>query len=367
MVAADALKRETGRLLRLFESAGASPVEVDVLQPARTLLDLYGEDIRARAYVTSDPVRGELMLRPDFTVPVAQKHLASGTEQATYAYAGLVFRRQLPGSDRPSEFMQVGCESFGGADPEEADAVIFAVMRDAVADLGLTAVSGDLGILLAAVDSLSTSPARKAALKRHVWRPSRFRSLVESYCGKGSIQASAVPARPRCVSEAERIVAAAGARIGLRSASEVVERLMQQSAEADAGSLDPEEANALDSVFRTRGDALSALASLRRVQNSLPGIESAVDRFERRISALKAAGADIGALGFEATYGRTTLEYYDGFVFGFVNGSGGHNVPPVASGGRYDFLTRQLGGETAPRAVGGVVRPEIALSLAGGL
>ena len=107
MAAADALKRETARLLRLFESAGASPVEVDVLQPARTLLDLYGEDIRARAYVTSDPVRGELMLRPDFTVPVAQMHLASGTEPSTYAYAGLVFRRQLPGSDRPSEFMQL--------------------------------------------------------------------------------------------------------------------------------------------------------------------------------------------------------------------------------------------------------------------
>ncbi|MDC3265334.1 hypothetical protein OAU61_04555, partial [Planktomarina temperata] len=42
----------------------------DILQPADVLLDLYGEDIRARAYVTSDPLRGEQMLRPDFTVPV---------------------------------------------------------------------------------------------------------------------------------------------------------------------------------------------------------------------------------------------------------------------------------------------------------
>ena len=367
MAAVDALKRETARLLRMFESAGASPVEVDVLQPASTLLDLYGEDIRARAYVTSDPVRGELMLRPDFTVPVAQMHLASGTGSSTYAYAGLVFRRQLPGSDRPSEFMQVGCESFGGADSEEADAEIFALMKDAVADLGLTAVSGDLGVLLAAVDSLSTTPARKAALKRHIWRPSRFKSLVESYCGRGSIQPSAGAIRPGSVSEAERIVAAAGAQVGLRGASEVVERLMQQADEACADPLDSEEANALESLFRTRGDAHSALAVLRRVQNRLPGIEAAVDRFERRIAALKAVGMDIRALGFAATYGRTTLEYYNGFVFGFVNGSGGRDMPPVASGGRYDFLTRQLGGETAPRAVGGVVRPEIALSLAGGL
>ena len=49
-----------------------------MLQPAGTLLDLYGEDIRARAYVTDDPVRGEMMLRPDFTVPVVQAHMAHG-------------------------------------------------------------------------------------------------------------------------------------------------------------------------------------------------------------------------------------------------------------------------------------------------
>ena len=240
-------------------------------------------------------------------------------------------------------------------------------MKDAVADLGLTAVSGDLGVLLAAVDSLSTTPARKAVLKRHIWRPSRFKSLVESHCGKVSIQPSAAAALPSSVSEAERIVAAAGAQIGLRGASEVVERLMQKSEDANADPLAPDEANAVESLLRTRGDALSALASLRRIQSSLPGIESATDRFERRIAALRAAGADIGTLGFEATYGRTTLEYYNGFVFGFVNGSGGRGMPPVASGGRYDFLTRQLGGETAPKAVGGVVRPETALSLAGGL
>ena len=51
----------------LFQQAGAATVQAAILQPAETLLDLYGEDIRARAYVTSDPLRGEQMLRPDFT------------------------------------------------------------------------------------------------------------------------------------------------------------------------------------------------------------------------------------------------------------------------------------------------------------
>ena len=68
----------------LFQQAGAATVEAAILQPAETLLDLYGEDIRARAYVTSDPLRGEQMLRPDFTVPVVQMHMEQGAEPARY-------------------------------------------------------------------------------------------------------------------------------------------------------------------------------------------------------------------------------------------------------------------------------------------
>lgn len=63
-----------------------------MLQSAELLLDLYGEDIRARAYVTSDALRGEQMLRPDFTVPVVQMHMAHGADPARYTYAGEVFR-----------------------------------------------------------------------------------------------------------------------------------------------------------------------------------------------------------------------------------------------------------------------------------
>ncbi|MBT6097119.1 MAG: ATP phosphoribosyltransferase regulatory subunit, partial [Marinovum sp.] len=41
------------------------------------------------------------------------------------------------------------------------------------------------------------------------------------------------------------------------------------------------------------------------------------------------------------------------------------DLPPVATGGRYDALTRQLGqGATIP-AVGGVIRPDVVLQLKG--
>ena len=110
MTISNAVKTRAAELSRFFEDAGALPVQCDILQPAETLLELYGEDIRTRAYVTFDPARGEQMLRPDFTVPVVQMHMESGAEPARYTYAGEVFRRQEDHPERPSEYLQVGYE-----------------------------------------------------------------------------------------------------------------------------------------------------------------------------------------------------------------------------------------------------------------
>ena len=38
------------------------------------------------------------------------------------------------------------------------------------------------------------------------------------------------------------------------------------------------------------------------------------------------------------------------------------DLPPVATGGRYDALTRRLGGGQDHPAVGAVIRPELALA-----
>jgi ATP phosphoribosyltransferase regulatory subunit len=87
-----------------------------------------------------------------------------------------------------------------------------------------------------------------------------------------------------------------------------------------------------------------------------------VDRFAARLEALQAKGVEIGSLAFEASHGRTSLEYYDGFVFSF---HGSEGLPPVASGGRYDALTAVLGQGASIPAVGGVIRPGLVARLRG--
>jgi ATP phosphoribosyltransferase regulatory subunit len=73
---------------------------------------------------------------------------------------------------------------------------------------------------------------------------------------------------------------------------------------------------------------------------------------------------DVDTLVFETSYGRTSMEYYDGFVFGFY-AEGAGDTPPVATGGRYDALTRQLGQGAEIPAVGGVIRPDLLMDLEG--
>ena len=106
MLQDERIRALTQDLYRFFQDRGALGIEPDVLQPAELLLDLYGEDIRARAYLASDPLRGEQMLRPDYTVPVVQTHMEGRANPARYTYAGKVFRKQEQDAKRASEIFR---------------------------------------------------------------------------------------------------------------------------------------------------------------------------------------------------------------------------------------------------------------------
>ncbi len=359
------LEAETGRVLAALSAGGAVRVEPEALQPAEVLLDLYGEDIRARAFVTRDD-GAEMMLRPDFTVPIVRLHMERGRGDGAYVYCGPVWRRQEAGSTRAREYLQAGLEIFGGDDPAAADAEALARVRDALGEAPVDLVTGDMGLALAAIDALATSPARKAALRRHLWRPVRFRALLRRY----GVEHDAVTAARADLVAAVRegrgaeAIAAAGMPVGLRTAEDVLARMQRLAVEAETEALAPEQAAGIEAVLAVEGDGPGALARLQALAREMPGLGRAVDRLAARLDALAARGVDPAGLRFEGSYGRTTLEYYDGFVFGAV-ARGRVDLPPLASGGRYDALTRSLGGGRALPAVGGIVRPEALLALTG--
>ena len=233
--------------------------------------------------------------------------------------------------------------------PPTADAEVFATISKALAPLDLRAAMGDIGLLRAAVEGLAISEPRKAALLHHLWRPHRFRTLLNRF-GKGNALAAPKPS--------------GAAEIGLRSAEDVAHRLAALKADRAEPPLATGQIEVIDALLNIREKAPDALSLLHDVAVDLPSIGLALDALTARFDALSAAGVDVDALDFEASYGRTTLEYYDGFVFGFYADTR-PDLPPVATGGRYDALTRAIGGGAGVPAVGGVIRPGLVLELGG--
>ncbi|MEM9756755.1 MAG: ATP phosphoribosyltransferase regulatory subunit [Pseudomonadota bacterium] len=348
-----------------FRAAGATVVLPDLLQPAGALLDLYGEDIRARAYVTHDPDAGELMLRPDFTVPVVLHHLQAADGPARYTYSGPVFRVPPVGSGRPRGYLQVGYESIGDQDRAAADAEVYGLFARSLAPFHLSPVTGDMGVLIAAIDSLRTTAGRKRALRRHLWRPQRFRALFDRFAGRGPAPAGRA-ALVQAVADtgAAALIAAAEPAIGRRGTDEIAARLAALCDDAAAPPIPPGQADALDAVLNLRASLPDAAATLHDMAVELPQIAPAVARLTARCAALAGAGIDVDALPFEARFGRTNMEYYDGFVFGFLAPTR-PDLPPVATGGRYDALTAMIGRAAPMPAVGGVLRPETLIAATG--
>src|SRR5579885_2764810 len=118
--------------------AGYARVAPAILQPAEPFLDLSGEDIRKRMYLTTAPGGGEFCLRPDLTIPVSRDYLASSLagKPAGFCYLGPVFRYR--GSE-PAEFVQAGIESFGRTDKAAADAEMLARGLEATVHYGVEA------------------------------------------------------------------------------------------------------------------------------------------------------------------------------------------------------------------------------------
>ncbi|MFZ0524752.1 MAG: ATP phosphoribosyltransferase regulatory subunit, partial [Xanthobacteraceae bacterium] len=149
-----------------YVRAGYARIDPPVLQPAEPFLDLSGEDIRRRMFLTTDPDGRELCLRPDLTIPVSRDYLASpqAGKPAGFCYLGAVFRHRERAA---AEFMQAGIESFGRHDKAAADAEMLSLGLEATTQYSVGAPEiriGDVGLFSAFVAALDLAPAWKRRL-----------------------------------------------------------------------------------------------------------------------------------------------------------------------------------------------------------
>ncbi|MGA7487730.1 MAG: ATP phosphoribosyltransferase regulatory subunit [Xanthobacteraceae bacterium] len=350
-------------LLASFERAGYARIAPAILQPAEPFLDLSGEDIRRRMYLTADPQGLELCLRPDLTIPVSRHYLASpaaGKPQG-FCYLGPVFRHRDAGA---SEFLQAGIESFARADTAAADAEMLALGLDATAHYGLEAADirmGDVALFSALIDALDLAPG----WKRRLIKDFNHKTSLAHDLDRLTIAAS--PARP----EYQGVLAAlAGSdpkaahalvtdllsiagitAVGGRSVGEIADRFLEQAALGAQTSLPRETRTLIEKFLAIRGDPDEAAADLRAfARDANIALDAALDLFESRTGFLAARGVDVGRVRFSTAFGRG-LDYYTGFVFE-LHDPAAQAADQLVAGGRYDGLLTRLGSARAIAAVG---------------
>ena len=349
-------------LVTAYERAGYRRVAPPILQPAEPFLDLSGEDIRKRMYLTADRDGHEMCLRPDLTIPVSCEYLASpeaGSPQS-FCYLGPVFRDR---GAMPAEFLQAGIESFGRLDKAAADAEMLALGHDATTHYGIASPEirmGDVGLFAALVAALDLAPAWKRRLVKDFNRKSTLAHDLDvltlssaskpEYQGVLAALAGSDPKAARAL--VTDLLSIAGiTAVGGRSVAEIAERFLEQAALGAANTL-PRETRALIERFLTiAGDPDEAAAELRALAaDAKLSITAALDLFESRTGFLAARGVDVRRIRFSTAFGRG-LDYYTGFVFELHDTSASPNGPLVA-GGRYDELLSRLGAKAPIPAVG---------------
>ncbi|HET9715502.1 MAG TPA: ATP phosphoribosyltransferase regulatory subunit [Pseudolabrys sp.] len=350
-------------LVASYERAGYTRLTPALLQPAEPFLDLSGEDIRRRIYLTTAPDGNEFCLRPDLTIPVSRDYLASTAagKPASFCYLGPVFRHR---KDGPAEFLQAGIESFGRFDKPAADAEMLSLAIEATAHYGLTTPAiqiGDVSLFSNLIGGLELPPAwkrrlvkdfnRKANLAHDLQRLELGSSSRPEYQGVLAALAGSDPRGAHALVTDLLSIAGINA-VGGRSISEIAERFLEQSALGAATKLPRDVRGLIERFLAIHGNPDEAAAALRTLAGeiAIPSpFAAALDQFESRTGFLEARGVDVKNLRFSTAFGRG-LDYYTGFVFEVTDP--GRTGDALVAGGRYDELLARLGASAPIPAVG---------------
>jgi ATP phosphoribosyltransferase regulatory subunit len=359
-------------MLGVFVARDYTRNEPSVLQPASLFLDRSGEEIRRRTFTLTDPSGNEMCLRPDLTIPICKAWIESKAKApARLCYHGLAFRFQPGEPERPTQFYQAGAELLGVENRAAAETEILKLSVEALHAAGLQKFDvklGDLSLFSAFLDALDIPAQWRGRLKRHFWRSGYFEALLGRMSGKSATGAQQLLAHLGTLDETEARPAfeglmdmLGGAQQGGRTRDEIVDRLIEQAADAAALRLDPKIAKSIAAFLAISGPAAKAIEKVRSLTKSVGvSLEPQLKALTARLATLKSLGIGQERVTFAARFGRN-WEYYTGFVFEMWSRDAEGDVQ-VAGGGRYDTLLQQLGAKRAVPAVGCAIRTERVLA-----
>ena len=346
-------------LLALFAERGAEIVDLPILQPADPFLDMAGEDLRRRIFLTESETGESLCLRPEFTIPVCIGHIAShAVTPRRYAYLGEVFRQRR---DSENEFFQAGIEDLGDVETARADARSIAdahrLLQRVLPGAALSVTLGDQSLFEAVLLALGLPRGWRMRLAR-AFGSSAVLAAALADLANPSRSGQLEPAITALVAEgdherladqiAERMKATGLSPEVGRSPENIARRLIEK-AELRSVRLADEAFSGLKTFLSIRTPLGKAAAELSRFcTEARLSLGPALDNFSARVEAIRAEGVPLESIRYDAAFGRP-LDYYTGLVFEMAAEG---QERPLLGGGRYDRLLTLLGAEKPIPAVG---------------
>lgn len=346
-------------LATCLAARGAEMVDIPVIQPADPFLDMAGEDLRRRIFLTENENGDSLCLRPEFTIPVCRNHIAlNAATPKRYAYLGEVFRQRREGG---TGFYQAGIEDLGDSREARADARsladALACVRAVAPDAALEIVLGDQAMFEAVLAALGLPRGWQKKLARTFGNPEQLKSLL---AGLVSPRENGALAQPLAGLVAAGDEAALGALLegdmreaGIspvagRTPAEIARRLIEKENLASIR-LSKKALAALENFLAIREPLDRAPERLRdfAAKNRID-LSAALQAFIARAEAMAASGIDLGSVHYDAAFGRP-LDYYTGLVYEIRAVSNGG---VIVGGGRFDRLLTLLGAANPIPAVG---------------
>ncbi len=335
-----------------LDAREAELVEIPLIQPADPFLDMAGEDLRRRIFLTENENGDSLCLRPEFTIPVCRNHIElNAATPKRYAYLGEVFRQRRDGA---AEFLQAGIEDLGASDEATSDARsiadALACVRAAAPEAALEIVLGDQSVFAGMLKALGLPQGWRKKLLRSFGDAGSMEQVLAELTGAqrrdplpetlAVLVAEGDESGLARMLEAEMLEAGISPGAG-RSPAEIARRLIEK--EDLAATRFPASALDLLKQFLEMRVSLDSAAITLRAFASEHALDLAavLQKFEARSDAIANAGIATRDIIYDASFGRP-LDYYTGLVYE-IRAAGVEKDGILAGGGRYDRLLTMLG------------------------
>lgn len=361
------------RLFKLLGGYSYRQLETPVLEPTELFLRKSGGELASQLYSFTDAGSNSVSLRPEFTSPIMRHYLENEADislPARWQYCGPVFRFDESHPEASGQFTQVGGELIGSSDIS-ADVELLNLALAVPSQLGLTGWSlqlADLDILDSLLDPVGVSERARSFIIQSMPRLREGRSAVPDFLEEGRYlhlvggSNGSVGPEDAALRQAVQGLNDTQARsvllgllqwnsadqLGQRTPEDVVERLLHKIRGTDDEDTLRHGLELASDLAVIKGEPHQALQSVKATLASAGANKDAADRLAEVLGQVSDGPDSKGQIMLDFGLVRG-LAYYNGVIFE-VN----HSDWPGAlgGGGRYDTLSRALGGREPVPALG---------------